>query len=396
MATNIFNSSFYFRSLFWGCVILLLGVYACSSKSEQHHSDNGIDISMNSGKSSVDHAVGFDIIHYDDFIILQLFSHYNESSDTLNFILKSKDAVVPPHFLDYRQIITPVNNIALLHSSYVSFFNFCQATDKLSSISEVKYVFDDDIFIAVENGELPEVGYGESLDREMLLSLGTELVITVGFPNAPNKSEQILKELGIPVLVFSEWQETSLLGRMEWVKVVAALTGKTEHANARFREIEKEYHDLLGISNKAATLPTIICNLPYKGSWFVPGGNSFIGNLISDAGGTYLWDDDKGTGAIQLDFESVYAKGINAAFWINPDFASSGLDILDKDERLADFKSFKDKRIFNSNKLMSRGAANDYWESGIINPHLILADMIKILHPELLPDHQLHYYRQLN
>lgn len=396
MVTNLFNNSFYFRSLFWGCVILLLGLYACSTKSEQHHSDNGIDISLNSGKSSVDHAIGFDMIHYDDFIILQLFSHYNESSDTLNVLLRSKEAMVPPQFLDYRQIITPVNRIALLHSSYVSYFNFCDARDNLSSISEVKYVFDEAIFSSVEKGELPEVGYGESLDREMLLSLETELVITVGFPNAPNKSEQILKELGIPVLVFSEWQEANLLGRLEWVKVVAALTGKTEHANARFSEIEKEYFDLLGISKKAATKPTIICNLPYKGSWFVPGGNSYISNLMSDAGGQYLWSEDKGTGAIQLDFESVYAKGMDADYWISPDFAFSMVDILDKDERLADFNSFKERKIFNNNRLTSRSIANDYWESGIINPHVILADMIKILHPELLPDHQLQYYRQLN
>ncbi len=395
MAKYLSSKSFYFRALFWGSVMLLLGVYACSNKSDHHLSD--VDsISQSAGKSSVDHAIGFDILEGDRFKILQLFSHYNESSDTINFLLKSKDAVIPPQFQDYQQISTPVNRIALLHSSYVSYFNFCEATENISSISEVKYVFDEAIFSAVEKGELPEVGYGESLDREMLLSLETELVITVGFPGAPNKSEQILKELGIPVLVFSEWQETSLLGRMEWVKAVAALTGKTEHANAWFREIESKYRELLGIAVKAATMPTIICNLPYKGSWFVPGGNSYISNLMADAGGRYLWSEDKGTGAIQLDFESVYAKGMDADFWISPDFAYSTMDILDKDERLADFKSFKERSIFNNNKLTSRGITNDYWESGIINPHVILADMIKILHPELLPDHQLHYYRQLN
>lgn len=375
---------------------MLLGVYACGNKSEHYHSDNGINISLTSGKSSVDHAVGFDIIYYDNFKILQLYSHYNESSDTLNFLLSSKEAIIPPQFIDYRKIITPVNRIALLHSSYVSYFNFCDARDNLNSISEVKYVFDEDIFTAVENGELPEVGYGESLDREKLLSIGTELVITVGFPNAPNKSEQVLRELGIPVLIFSDWQETTLMGRLEWVKVVAALTGKDDGTALRIKEIEEQYDELLSISKNATTKPTIICNLPYKGSWFVPGGNSYISNLISDAGGKYLWSDDTGTGAIQLDFESVYAKGINAAYWINPDFAFSALDILDKDERLADFKSFKEKKIFNSNQLMSRGIANDYWESGIINPHVILADLINILHPELLPDHKLHYYRQLN
>lgn len=374
---------------------MLLFLYACNPQSEYKNSDLATNESLSTGKSSVDHAVGFDVIVYKDFKILKLFSHYNESSDTLHFLLKTKEAKIPSRFADLRQIITPVNRIALLHSSYISYFDFCKANDHLSSISEAKYVFDGDIFIAVEKGELPEVGYGESLDREKLLSLGTELVITVGFPNAPNKSEQVLKELGIPVLVFSDWQETSLLGRLEWVKVVAALTGKEQGTDFRFTEIEEQYHELANIAEYASTKPTIVCNLPYKGSWFVPGGNSYVSNLIADAGGTYLWSADPGTGAIQLDFESVYAKGMSAAYWINPDFANSRIDILDKDERLADFKSYKERRIYNNNKLVARGIANDYYESGITNPHVILADMIKILHPELLPDHQSHYYQQL-
>jgi iron complex transport system substrate-binding protein len=393
---NMLSKSFYNKSLYWLGVFLLGYAFACSNNSDQKNSETNSSKQANFGKSSINHAVGFDVVNYDEFKIIQLFSHYNDSSDTLKYLLKSKEEEVPAEFQNYTQITTPVKRIALLHSSYISYFNFCEAIENLSSISEVKYVFDKDVFSAVDNGELPEVGYGESLDREKLLALETELVITVGFPNAPNKSEQVLKELGIPVLVFSDWQEATLMGRLEWVKVVAALTGKDEGTAIRFQEIEKQYSELVSISKKATSRPTILCNLPYKGSWFVPGGNSYVSNLILDAGGTYLWADDEGTGAIQLDFESVYAKGLNAEYLINPDFAFSSTDILDKDERLADFKSFKEQKIFNNNKLISRGIANDYFESGIINPHVILADMIKILHPQLLQDHQLHYYHQLN
>ncbi len=393
---NINNSVSYFFKLFpGGLFISLLFLCACSNRNEQRKMDVEPAQTVSEGKSSIEYAIGFDISHYDDYKILRLFSHYNESSDTLNYVLKSKEVEIAPQFRDYRQIITPVKKIALLHSSYLPFFNFCGAIDQLSAISEAKYIYDDDIYSKVQNGELPEVGYGESLDREKLLSLGIELVVTVGFPNAPNKSSQLLEELGIPVLVFSDWQETNLLGRMEWVKLLAELTGNEESVDIRFKAIEKQYHELLSISKEIKNKPTIITNLPFKGSWYVPGGNSYVSNLLDDAGATYLWSDDKGTGGIQLDFESVYAKGINAEYWISPDFAQSKSDILDKDERLADFNSFKRGKIFNNNKRVSRGTANDYWESGIINPHIILADMIKILHPELLPDHQLFYYHQL-
>lgn len=390
------NKSFIWISLIWGYVFFQMMIASCSSNTEHRNSRNNNSNNSDQGKSSITHAVGFDIIDYDEFQILKLFSHYNESTDTLHYLLKAKDVVAPYQFQDYPQIITPVSNIALLHSSYISFFNFCETTDHIVAISEVKYLYDENLYNAVSKGELPEVGYGETLDREKLLSTSTELVITVGFPNAPNKSEQVLRELGIPVLVFSDWQETSLMGRMEWVKVVAALTAKEEQVDSRYREIESEYNELLSLSQKVETKPTVICNLPYRDSWFVPGGNSYISNLLADAGAQYLWSEDSGTGAIQLDFESVYAKAIDADYWINPDFANSLTDISDKDERLKDFNSVYNGKIFNKNKRTVRGAANDYWESAIISPHIVLADIIKILHPELLPDHQLYYYNKLN
>ena len=69
--------------------------------------------------------------------------------------------------------------------------------------------------------------------------------------------------------------------------------------------------------------------------------------------------------------------------------------MLDKDERLGDFNALQSGKVFNSINRITRGQANDYWESGIINPHLILADLIAIFHPDLLSDHQLFYYQQI-
>ena len=39
---------------------------------------------------------------------------------------------------------------------------------------------------------------------------------------------------------------------------------------------------------------------------------------------------------------------------------------------------------------------NDYWESGVANPQSVLADLIRIFHPVLTPDHKLFYYRKLD
>ena len=369
--------------------------YSCG---RTHDANKQIPNTVNTampGISSIRHAVGFDLIKVDRYQVLHLFRHYNDAKDTLSYVLKEAGAEVDPIYHDIQQIQVPLKDIALLHSSYLSFFDLLGTTDRLAAISEGKYVYNQKIYEAVNNGSLPEVSFGESLDKEKLLALGVSSVFTVGWPNVPNKSQQLLGELGIPVLILSEWQETTLLGRLEWIKVIAALTGAEEAADSIFSETVLRYNSLKSLTSNVEKKPGVICNLPYKGSWFMPGGKSYVSNLLGDAGANYLWSDHEGTGGIQIDFEAVYAKGIMADYWINTGFAHGIDEIVNNDERLKDFQSVATGQIFNNNKRVSRDIANDYWESGLVRPDVVLADLIKIFHPNLLPDHELYYCKNL-
>ena len=381
--------------LYWLAAILICSS-SCQNREESTKIQDSIFTIQSDAKSVIQYAVGFDLVYYQKYKVLHIFQHYNETLDTLSYVLFEKGADIDQKFAGFRKIQIPVQRIALLHSSYISFFNLSETTSYIKAISEAKYIYDDVIYQSVQQGDLPEIGYGESLDKERLLELKISAVVTVGFPNAPNKSQHILEELGIPVIILSDWQETTLLGRAEWVKVIAALTGTEILTSNKFDGIEKEYQRWKSLTSDLNERPKIICNLPYKGAWYVPGGNSYMSNLFYDAGGDYLWSDDNGTGGIQIDFETAYANGQLADFWINPDFAQNISEILDKDERLSDFQPIKKRKVFNSNKRINRNVANDYWESGLINPHLILADLIKTLHPELLPEHDLYYFQKLD
>ncbi|NJN26682.1 MAG: ABC transporter substrate-binding protein [Cyclobacteriaceae bacterium] len=377
-------------------IALWLGVFlfsACNSRSSlnmQHEAESAVQPHSNN-----EYAIGFDLIQHSSYKILHLFRHYNQTSDTTSYVLWHQGAAVPEQFSAYKSIEIPVQRIALLHTSYLPFFQQCAATDQIKAISEGQYVYDTLMYEQIKSGSLPEIGYGESLDTERLLELGIELVITVGFPNTPNKSQQILEELGVPVLVFSDWQEPTLLGRAEWVKLVAALTGEEALAAAAFEKTKNEYQQLQSLTGTISQKPSVICNLPYKGSWYVPGGNSYVSNVLHDAGADYLWAADPGTGGLQIDYEVAYAKGLEADYWINTDFVDRIEDITGRDERLGDFMPLKNGRVFNNNHRVARGIANDYWESGLVKPQIILADLIKIFHPELLPDHTLYYYKKV-
>ena len=139
----------------------------------------------------------------------------------------------------------------------------------------------------------------------------------------------------------------------------------------------------------------VIVGMPFKGTWYTPAGESFMAQFLRDAGASYHWSDTKGTGALSLSFEAVAPEALTADYWLNLDYADSKKDILSKDPRYGTFHAFRTGALYNYNKRVNDIGTNDYWESGAVNPQWVLADLIHILHPGLLPDDTLIYYKQV-
>jgi iron complex transport system substrate-binding protein len=204
-----------------------------------------------------------------------------------------------------------------------------------------------------------------------------------------------LRESGIAIIMNGEWRENDPLGRVEWFKLMALFLNKEKLAEEKFQKIEKEYLRLKELTKNIETIPNVLTGMSFKDTWYVPGGKSFMSQMLKDAGATYPWKADSSTASTPLSFEAVYEKGLKTDYWVNPEGATSLTDMLNADSRYADFKAFREKKVYNNNKRLADNGGNEYWETGIVNPHLILADLIKIFHPELLPQHELYYYKQL-
>jgi iron complex transport system substrate-binding protein len=126
----------------------------------------------------------------------------------------------------------------------------------------------------------------------------------------------------------------------------------------------------------------------------LPGADSYMVKFVNDAGAEYIYPDNRGRNSYPMSIEKAYSIAQNADFWLIGNSAKSLADLKDADPRMADIPAFKNRRIFNSN-LRANDFGDDFWESGIVNPDVVLKDLIKILHPELLPEHVLFYYRHL-
>lgn len=163
-----------------------------------------------------------------------------------------------------------------------------------------------------------------------------------------------------------------------------------------FDDIAAQYNELTAMTADLEERPTVFTNTPYDGTWYMPGGNSFVAKLLADAGADYLWSDDESTGSLYLDFETVFERAADADFWVNAGgFWFSLDDALAEDERFEQFAAFQNGNVWSNNLALNEFGGNDYWEGGVANPQLVLADLIAIFHPDLLPDHQFVYYQQL-
>ena len=102
-------------------------------------------------------------------------------------------------------------------------------------------------------------------------------------------------------------------------------------------------------------------------------------------------------GSIPLDFEAVFDVGADADYWINPDnaFWFTAEDVIASDERYGDFAAVGEGTLYNNNAIVNEAGGNAFYESGAANPHVVLRDLVKIFHPELLPEHELVYYQQV-
>jgi iron complex transport system substrate-binding protein len=197
------------------------------------------------------------------------------------------------------------------------------------------------------------------------------------------------------VLINGDWTEQSPLGKAEWIKFFGALYNLDSRANNLFNSIETNYIKALAIAKKATKNPTIISGGMYQDQWFVPQGESWASLFLKDAKANYLWQDSKGFGSLSLSFEKVFEKGQNAEFWIAPGDYSSLNQMKDSNIHYAEFESFKNKKVYSYalNKGPKGGIV--YFELASARPDLVVKDLIRIIHPELLPKYSPFFFKKL-
>ena len=347
-------------------------------------------------KVHVQHASGFTVSYHRHFKVVTVLNPWRDADQTFQYVLVQRGAPAPEGYPKAQHIEVPVRTMVTLSPTYLAHVDQLGIADRLVGHSDLKQVHTPAIVKRIEAGQLVEVGRGASVNVELLLDLQPELIMTHGSGNPQRSAHPKLLEVGLKVAFNAEYMDTSPLGQTEWVKFIAVFFNREAAAERLFPNIVAAYDRLVERTRQIRNKPTVFSQASYQGAWFMPGGNSFMARFIKDAGGTYLWADDNSTGSLRLDFEAVFERASEADVWLLkwPGWERVS-DVLTADERNAKFLALNTGRIYNNNARLNAHGGNDYWETGMAKPHLVLADLVKIFHPDLVPDHELIWYRPL-
>ncbi len=285
-------------------------------------------------------------------------------------------------------------NVVIISTTYLPYLEALDELNSISGISNVNLVYSEEVQKMVKELSILDVGGDHNLNYEGIVALEPDVVIMYDFGASTSSVQSKMESLGLKVLLVSEYRELSPLGKSEWIKFFGALYRKPEIADAVFSEIEEQYLELTKMEFEGN--PTVFTGLPWKGQWYQPGGKSFQAKFFEDAGADYIWKEDTNSSGIKVDREVVFAKALEADYWLHPSNVVRKQEILDQDERYGTFTSFGKSKVYNNNLRLNENMGNDYWESAILKPHLVLKDLMAIFHPEDFPDHQFYYYRHLN
>lgn len=359
-------------------LITLFVIMACSDSLMK-----GDDAANPTAVRKPQYARGFDWVQIDGTECLRLFDLQTDSLSILCTICNEERE---------KTLKLPKNPLfATLSTTHLSYFERMGSLSVVRGTSYAAYVMNEQIKAAIGGGQIASLSGERDLDFERTLACGANIVLTYPYGDQDFND---LKEAGLLVLPISEYLEEHPLGRAEWIRALGFLCGASNQSDQAFKEIEMSYNTLKTEVQLVSSVPSVFTGSNDNGVWFAPPGNSFIGKFIEDAGGSYVFHDRISDENISMDFEVLLEKAMDVDYWgkvVYEDSALTTSRLAEDDERYAALKAFREKKVFYCNT-----AYKDYFGDGLVEPHIILGDLVAIFHPELMPGHEAEYFELIS
>ena len=247
--------------------------------------------------------------------------------------------------------------------------------DAVVGVADAAYIKTPAIVERLKDGRIADIGSSMEPSLEKIISLKPDAVLISPFQNA---GHGVVDKAGVPVIECADYMETTPLGRAEWSKFYAMLVEGIAPSNSRvFEESKRRYNQLVEQAAGYPDKPKVITELQTRGTWLMPGGNSYAGRLLVDAGATYPFAGNKSPGSIPMNYEKAFMASQDADFWLVKSFGDElTLNDIAKNHPL-------NKRIWacrNNGVYNANTARVNLYEETPFHPERLLADYVAIFH----------------
>lgn len=284
------------------------------------------------------------------------------------------------------------SRIVAMSSTHIAMLDAVGEAGRVVGVSGIDYISNP--VISANRDSIGDVGYEGNINYELLISLDPDLVLLYGV-NGASSMEGKLNELGIPFMYVGDYLEESPLGKAEWMVALSEVVGKRTEGEQVFGGIPVRYNGLKKrVADTVLDAPSVMLNTPYGDSWFMPSTESYVARLVKDAGGDYIYKKNTGNASLPIDLEEAYKLTSEADMWLNVGMANSLDELRTSCPKFSDTRCFRNGSVWNNNLKTNVAGGNDYYESAVVNPDILLRDLVKIFHPELVEE-DFVYYKQL-
>ncbi|WP_100612656.1 ABC transporter substrate-binding protein [Confluentibacter lentus] len=379
-----------YKSLF---LIIILTVFNCKNETKKQVLEG-----INGKLLPLKYAKGFSVEDYGTYKILEIKNPWPKAESVFKYILINKENAAKTTFSTDAYdgiIIKPIQKIVVTSTTHIPALELLNVEQTLVGFPGIDYISSEKTRHRIENGLIRELGKNEGINTEVLLELKPDVVIGFGV-DGKSRTFETIKKSGIPVIFNGDWVEESPLAKAEWIKFFGVLFNKEKEADSIFNTIENNYLEAKKLAKNTKNQPTILSGAMHNDVWFLPNGTSTEAQLFKDANINYLWSDSEGTGSLSLNFETVFSKAKNADIWFSPSNYVNKEALKNGNKNHALFKAFQNNSIYSSINTTGKSGGILYFELGTTRPDLVLKDLIKICHPELLKNYDLYFFKPLD
>lgn len=331
------------------------------------------------------------VYRYDGWALARIDNPWKPGEVLHNYIIVPKSGKLPANVPDGTVVRTPLERSVVFTSVHCGLLNALGKLDAVKGVCDYRYVLLPEVRKYVDNGGAQDMGLSMQPNVERIVAANPDALLVSPFSNSGGYGK--LDGAGFPLVECADYMESSPLARAEWMRFFGILYGCEEKADSLFGVVERNYGELKGMAATTDARPALMCDLMMGGAWYVPGGESTIGQMFKDAGANYLFGDNKEKGSVSLSKEKVFAQAHDADFWIVRSGANVDLtyDGMRKDNEIyARFKPWKTHKVFACNTMKV-----PFFDEEPFRPDFMLRDLVMILHPELSEGYEPRYFRAI-